>query len=60
MIMDMAVEFTKWEENVVEVIQAINHIKIYKTMFLTCELLRLNRKTPMKDYEQIHEESSFM
>ena len=29
-IMDMVVEYAKQKENLLEVIQAINHIKIYK------------------------------
>ena len=57
--MDMVVEHTKQKENLSEVMQTINHVRIYKKMFLIYELLGLNSKTNTKACEQICEESSF-
>ena len=55
----MVVKYAKQKENLLEIIQAINHIKIYKKIFLIYELLGLNGKINTKAYEQIHEENSF-
>ena len=58
-IMDYAVDYVKRVQRS-GVIEAINHVRIYKKMILPCELVGFTGETETREFRNVLEESSVM
>ena len=49
-VMEYAIEYSKSNANEIECLKLINHVRLYKRVFLPCELLRDSEKEQMEAF----------
>ena len=56
-IIDLALEYTQSKKDKNNILNAINHVRLYKQVYLPFELLGMNRTTQTKCYDNIYKKS---